>query len=381
MKRIKYFGYYDFLDSDDNRNIVLSAVNKMDYIIDSLNDINIGVDIVSFSGINGDKWRFSNYKKISKGINTLYLFPAVSCPRIFKPIFRWLFTLYFILWVILHCAKGEQVIVYHSLGYTGIFNFLRKILHLEIIGEIEEIYQDVKNSFSESKKKSEFEFIENCTKYILPSILLGNKINKSGKPELIVHGVYKETCRYYGKFEDNKIHVVYAGTFDPNKGGAQIALDAAKYLNSNFHLHLIGFGSQDDLNNIFRAIETIEQHASATVSYDGLLRGREFDSFLQKCHIGLSPQNPEDDFNDTSFPSKVLTYMANGLKVVSFKIKVLTTSKLDNLLYYPSEFSPKALADTIMTIDVNSACNGNMLHELDAKFKTDLKSFLTFDTK
>lgn len=254
-------------------------------------------------------------------------------------------------------------------------------MHLEIIGEIEEIYQDVKNSFSESKKKSEFEFIENCTKYILPSILLGNKINKSGKPELIVHGVYKETCRYYGKFEDNKIHVVYAGTFDPNKGGAQIALDAAKYLNSNFHLHLIGFGSQDDLNNIFRAIETIEQHASATVSYDGLLRGREFDSFLQKCHIGLSPQNPEDDFNDTSFPSKVLTYMANGLKVVSFKIKVLTTSKLDNLLYYPSEFSPKALADTIMTIDVNSACNGNMLHELDAKFKTDLKSFLTIDTK
>lgn len=32
MKRIKYFAFYDYIDSPDERNIILSAVNKIDYI-------------------------------------------------------------------------------------------------------------------------------------------------------------------------------------------------------------------------------------------------------------------------------------------------------------------------------------------------------------
>ena len=38
--------------------------------------------------------------------------------------------------------------------------------------------------------------------------------------------------------------MLYAGTFDVNKGGADMAVMSGEYLSENFHLHIIGFGSE-----------------------------------------------------------------------------------------------------------------------------------------
>lgn len=377
MKRIKYFAFYDYIDSTDDRNIVLSAVNKIDYVISCLNAIGYGVDMVSFAGVKGTRWRFLNSCIKAKGDNTLRLFASLAAPKVFQPLFRLLFTLNFVMWILWHCHNGEQIIVYHSLGYAKIFNFIRRIKKLRIVGEIEEIYQDVANNFSNSEKKAEYEFINGCTKYILPSRILDEKINPNSKPVVIVHGTYKVAEHYSDKSTDGKIHVVYAGTFDPNKGGAQISLAAAKYLDSDYHLHLIGFGSEEDLLNIKEKIDEMSGKIEATVSYNGLLKGEEFERFLQYCHIGLSTQDPEDMFNETSFPSKVLTYMANGLKVVSFRINVLTTSLLSKSIYYPDSFDPKVLAECIMKVNRSELQDMDILKRLDSVFKKELKILLS----
>lgn len=379
MQRIKYFAYYDLIPSADKRNIVLSAVNKIDYVIECINANGIGVDMVSFAGLTGNNWAFSKGSVIRRGMNTFRNFASVSSPRIFNPFFRWILTLRFIVYLLFNCRNREKIIVYHSLGYDAIFNFVNRFKHFDIIGEIEEIYQDVANTFSKTMKRNEYRFIDNCSAYIFPSKLLEKKLNKDNKPYVVVHGTYhvaKERC---ARFDDGRIHVVYAGTFDPNKGGAQMAVEAARFLPDTYHVHIVGWGGEADVANLRSKIDDISRNGEAAVTYDGLLTGKEFEEFLQKCHIGLSTQNPTDVFNDTSFPSKVLTYMGNGLDVVTFKIDVLTTSSLDPFMHYPADYSAQALADTINSIS-GSASIGNRaadaLQQLDEEFRTAIGRLL-----
>lgn len=378
MKRIKYFAYYDEAGGNSDRNIVLSAVNKIDYIISSLNKIGYAVDIVSFAGIGGNKFSVSPSETRHIGTNTLKLFRAFSGPRIFNPLFRCYMASSFVLWIAFNCQKGEEIIVYHSLGYAPFFNFIQRFKHLKIIGEIEEIYQDVKNDFSASQKKNEYIFLENCAKYIFPSRILEQKINVNNKPHAIVHGIYDLPKTQAKKNRDGINHVVYAGTFDPNKGGAQTSILAAQYLPAKYHLHLIGFGTDEDIKRIRRLINEIGAKTDAVISFDGLKSGRAFSEFLQKCSVGLSTQNPEDSFNDTSFPSKVLTYMSNGLSVVSFRIKALSTSSLDPYIYYAEDNTPQAIAKAIIQTaesprDMDSS---GVLRQLNDEFLRELKILL-----
>ena len=39
---------------------------------------------------------------------------------------------------------------------------------------------------------------------------------------------------------------VYAGTYDPRKGGVLAAVAAGQYLDDKYHIHIIGFGDEQD---------------------------------------------------------------------------------------------------------------------------------------
>lgn len=86
--------------------------------------------------------------------------------------------------------------------------------------------------------------------FILSNDLLDGKINKYRKPSIVIYGTYKVEQKIVEKFNDGKIHAIYAGTFDANKGGAQIAIQAAEYLPENYHIHICGFGTEQDTENI-----------------------------------------------------------------------------------------------------------------------------------
>ncbi len=60
MKNIYYIWYYS---NDPNRNFVLSAKNKIDYIIEAMNSLSYKVNIISASG---GKNKVSNIKKKKK---------------------------------------------------------------------------------------------------------------------------------------------------------------------------------------------------------------------------------------------------------------------------------------------------------------------------
>jgi hypothetical protein len=273
--------------------------------------------------------------------------------------------------------KGEQIIVYHSLGYCRLLSFIKHIKKVQIVGEIEEIYQDVSRQ-SASISKAEYGFIESCCKYIFPSQLLDYKINVKHKPSLVVHGVYTVEDKTFGTFNDDRIHVVYAGTFDPNKGGVRASILSSKFLSRKFHLHILGFGNQDQVQIVNELIKQIQPNTECLITNDGLLKGHEFTSFLQKCQIGLSTQNPDAAFNDTSFPSKILTYLANGLKVVTADMKVIRSSQIENELFYYSEQKPELIAKAVIEASESKEKNiNNVMRRLDDQFSINLNKLLS----
>ena len=152
------------------------------------------------------------------------------------------------------------------------------------------------------------------------------------------------------------------------------SVSQSRYLPENYHIHICGFGTDEDTKQVKELIATASKKTKAMVTYDGLKKGREFIEFLQRCHIGLSTQKPEGSYNDTSFPSKVLTYIANGLSVVSVRLPVLEASSIQDATSFFDIAKGNSLAKAIQNVE--SKDNHKMIQQLDNNFKNTIKNIL-----
>lgn len=373
---MKYISYYDIEKyAYENRKYTLSAKNKIDYIVEAINKTGKKVDMISVAGTQGKKCYKGRKDELSFG--TLKCFPTISAANSVLRIFNiYLMRIFLFFYLLKHAKKDENILVYHSVGYGNAIAWAKKIKRFKIILEVEEVYQDVK-SLGKKFDKREYRDFGIADKYIFPTELLNEKINKENKPYCVVHGTYKVEEERKETFDDNKIHVVYAGTFDPRKGGVTAAVSAAEFLSENYHIHILGFGSEKEKDAIKKKIEEINKISKADVTFDGLLAGEEYIRFIQKCQIGLSTQNPDADFNATSYPSKILSYMSNGLRVVSIKIPAIESSAVDKELYYYENQTPEEIAKAIMSVDLNDDYDGRkIIEKLDEKFRLDIEKVI-----
>ena len=379
---MKYLCYYDTIKhKDEERDYSLAAINKIDYIVSSFNKNGIKMELISASRcIKKNTKGFNRVESIFTG-NTLRLFKSTGGNKTIRLVDKIFHTLRFFFWNLKNIKKGETIICYHSLNFLKIVKLLKKIKKFKLILEVEEIYSDVSNN--KKSRNKELKYMQLADKYIFITDILNKEINVDNKPYIVCHGIYN-IANNMSKlhFDDKKIHCVYAGTFDPRKGGALAAATAATHLPSNYHIHILGFGSKDQVENMKNIIEKIDKTSKATVTYDGLLSGEEYIQFIQKCDIGLSTQNPNGTFNATSFPSKILSYMSNGLRVVSIRIPAIETSDIGNYIYYYDEQTPEKIAEAIKNIDFNDRYDGRkVLKELDKKFAINLNNLIEENNK
>ena len=128
---------------------------------------------------------------------------------------------------------------------------------------------------------------------------------------------------------------------------------------------------------IRKHIENISFKSKCSVTYDGCLSGDEYLKFIQSCDIGLSTQNPDAEFNTTSFPSKILSYMSNGLRVVSIRIPAIETSDVGKYMYYYDIQTPEKIAEAIMSVNINDDYNGReVVAQLSNQFADKMKRIL-----
>lgn len=375
MKKIFYMAYYNSTNSSERRNAVLSSVNKMNYICEALENNGYNTEIVSASGATEKKFCKSKKVKLTDK-TTLKLFSSLPrLNRIVSVIDRVILKTKLFLYMIKNTNKDSIVMVYHSLGYMSLVKRLKKLKGFKLIIEAEEIYGDVIGD--EKTSQNEYDFFKIAGGFIFPTELLSEKVNTEKKPEVIIYGTYHIEKELPKLFSDGKIHCVYAGTLDPRKGGAIASAESALFLNENYHIHILGFGNEKEKAEMLNIIDSISKKSKAKITYDGLLSGEEYIKFIQSCDIGLSTQNPNGKYNDTSFPSKILSYMANGLRVVSVRIPVVEESGIGKCVYYYDEQTPENIAKAIKSIDFSEEYDSRKtIGVLDKAFICDLKTML-----
>lgn len=370
---LKYLSYYGNENCKEKRYYVLAATNKVDYISQAIRSNNMDIEIISVSP--------SVHKKASSySMQTKYGVPVLMTPSLSKKNkFTSLINRFYIKkWLkkqLNKLTEKDQLIVYHSLGYIKTIERAKQKKNFKLILEIEEIYSDVTGN--QKMREEELKFFEIADAYIFSTELLNQKVNIQNKPSVIIYGTYNVEKQIAEKCNDGRIHCVYAGTFDPRKGGVFAAVAAGEFLNENYHIHIIGFGDDYDKNLLINTINDISKNTKCRITYDGLLSGEEYIKFIQSCDIGLSTQNPEAAFNATSFPSKVLSYMANGLRVVSVKIDAVENSQIGDIVYYYDKQTPQEIAEAIQSVAMRAEYDSRKkIRELDGQFKKEIMKVL-----
>ena len=366
--------HYDFPDSDGKRSYPLSGATKMNYIIKRLIDSGYYVELFSMAPLSNLNSVFIKGERFEKLGCSLEFPMAIGRGnfflRILSSFFRRLMLLNYLFFKV---KSTDTLLVYHSPGFFRELRLARKFKKFNLILEAEEIYHDVSH-FSKGFVQAEEDVLSDADAYILSTELLDERINKNKKDSVAIYGTYLVEPQVVSKWDDGKIHVVYAGTFDPRKGGATAAITTA-YLPDNYHVHILGFGSPNEVQDMKDLIEGLSVKSKATITFDGLLKGREFIEFIQKCHIGLSTQNPNAVFNGTSFPSKILSYMSNGLAVVSIKIDAVYKSKVGSSITYYEEQTPENIARAICKTDL-SVNTRDIISKLDLNFTDEMNRLL-----
>lgn len=367
--------YLIHFDNKTNRNVTPSAITKGKYVASALASCSSKVEIVSLAYPTKDS-QDEVYYQVSENVICHLFKGKYSNNRIIRYLNHKLYDKKIRKYLKQNVKKDDIVVVYHSLANMKLVKYIKKNITDKIVYEVEEIYGDVIND--EKTKIKELKTFKNASSYIFSNDYLNSIINTKQLPYVTCYGTYEIPTLYKEAFNDNLIHCLYAGTLDRQKQGAAIAINTARYLPNNYIIHILGFGTSQDLSYTKNLIDEInKQYGVTKVIYEGVKLNEEYLKFIQKCQIGLSTQNMDASFNDTSFPSKILSYMSNGLEVVSANIGVVKNSKISQYIHFYEVQDEKEIANVILNINLNAKSNNvDVVKELDKEFKEDLKAML-----
>ena len=373
---IYYIGHYSCEKiRHEDRAVSAVGVSKMNYIISALSETGVDdIEIVSPAVTKKDKIVKGAKYDICDRV-TLKTFTSIGGRNKLIRIFGQIFTrCSFLLYLLFKVSAKDQIIVYHSLSYMTTISIVRKLKKCSFILEIEEIYADIKEN--EFLRKKETNYFKRADKYILITKLLLKEIN-SKKKNIVSHGTYLALPKLCSPFDDNRKHIVYAGTFSRVKAGVFQAIAAAEYLDSSYVLHILGGGTETEIENVTRKIQETAAKTACEIRYVGYKQGDDFNAYIQSCNIGLSTQQPEGKYNATSFPSKILMYMSHGLRVVSIRIPAVETSEIGEFIYYYDTPDGKTLAEAIRSVPFDDKYDSRAkLQELHSLFVEKLSNLL-----
>lgn len=375
-KEIKYIGFYDSPKSQPSRVSALAATNKMDYICDAVNRSGNKVHLVSPS------WFIETASKVkfhSKSVSHLNENKKLTLVASIGTSNKWTRNikiisslLWLFIWLLTNVKRNEKIIVYHSPWLALPILLAKKIKGFHLILEVEEIYSDV-SSLHPYFDSLEQKIFSKADSFLFSTELLARKI-KTGKGFIVLYGNYRVFESIGSPPEDGKIHLVYAGIIDSHKAGAFNAIESALYLNEDYVMHIIGFGEVELLKS---RIEEINKTSKCKVVFDGIKYGDDYVKYCQECHIGLSTQKMDGAYLDTSFPSKILSYLGMGLRVVSCYVPCVAKSEIGDQVSYYNEDSPKAIAESILNIDMSLANDTKLkIKLLGEKFVSNLKKHI-----
>ena len=353
-----------------------AACAMIDYVSEVIDACDEKLEILSAVITYCEKSLKSKTHKINNKTTVHYSPVLLQKNRLLRKLSIILQKCFQILWLMINLKKEDILLVYHSREIETIVSIIKHLKNNKLILQVAEIYSDVDHNLN--GKKKELRFFQKADALILQTKELDAIINRNHHPSVVLNGIYKPQFNISESKKDSPtIHCVYAGTLNSDKHGAQNAILSSKYLSDKYHIHIVGFGTNDEIRNIIKLIDSCSSVGNATITYDGCLNGDEFFRFLGKCDIGLSTQDPNGDYNATSFPSKILTYLCCGLRVVCVRIPVVENSDISHLVDFYEGDSPENIAKIISAVNFESKYNAmGRIDKLNIDFLNKLKEML-----
>ncbi len=349
-----------------------SVNNKIDYIISTINETNRHATIISPAFSTRGRSKKIDY--IDARGNDIH-FPK---SRTFKwsllnKIYDRYYRKRYISLANSLIKDGDIVFVYHSQWLMKEVNALKKKKNIKVVYEVEEIYADV--SGIKEMRDEEISYLKGHNAYIYPNPELAKTINEEDKKSVIIHGSYNINNRPRSE-ENDKIRIVYSGVLYASKG-VNNAIEAASFLSDKYELYIMGYGKEDDINFINSSIKEANKKNKCQIKFLGMKYGEEYLNILANSDIGLCTQDINASYNQTSFPSKILTYLGSNLRVVSADIPAIKNSKVGTLLYFYNSNDPKDIAEVIKSINLkNKYDSKEFIKKLSSEFKDELDSLI-----
>lgn len=130
----------------------------------------------------------------------------------------------------------------------------------------------------------------------------------------------------------NCFRVVFAGGLNHNNGVDRL-LDSINYIQDK-KISLYFYGSGELVNQIL-----IESKKDNRIVYGGLLYGSNLAEALLSADLLINPRPISEEYSKTSFPSKLIDYMATGVCTLTTKIVSIPAEISDYLFFIEGEDS------------------------------------------
>lgn len=354
-----------------------SVWSKINYIVSVCKRLGYAVKIVSVA--ESTSGRFTGVKRQIDQQESHVFFSSTKRANLlgakFSHLLQWMKI---ILYLLCHVKNDDVVLVYHSIYNLRWLEIYKKLFRKKFILEIEDVFSELAENckrFADDEREI-FSAADAC---ICVNDLIAEKYEIK-RPTLVSYGSYS-LPPYYAKTSTGKIRLVYAGVIERERNAAFLALNAMEFLGDNYELHILGFGDKFNIDALEQQIAQFnEKSGSQRIIYHGRKDGHEYFRFLQTCDIGLST-HAYDIRNmasaDNTFPSKVLVYLANNLRVVAQRLKCLEASALNFGITYYDEPVPQQLADAIKRIDLTVPYDSrSKIQQMDELFTRDMAGLL-----
>ncbi len=374
-KTVYYVCFYAEPEFSDNITSYPSVWSKIDYVSDTLKRDGYNVcyvcPVIPFNG------RFKK-RIVKKDNQEKHVYFSAFSKRKSNALVKFnnfLQMLQIVIYLLTNVKSNDRILIYHSLFHVFWVPVLKRIFKRSYILQIEDVYSALSPEGNIYEKK-EWDFLETADGYLCVNTLIRDKIHNS-TTKVISHGRYAVSDVIENKVT-SKCRLVYAGVIEQVRKGAFLAVETMSYLPENYELVILGFGKEKDICDLKKVIKKInDEKGWCCIKYLGYMTGEEYLRELQKCSIALST-HMYDDTNMKSanytFPSKLLVYMGNGLRIVAQDLKCLRTSEINEYISYYDCPMPQSVAKAITAIDMQKEYDSRKkIQELDREFCKNIK--------
>lgn len=302
-------------------------------MLDVLTESSLFKKIYLVSQGQGKKWGLYRQCVIEKDSYTIIYLPIIVCGSFLRNLSAILST---IVWFIRHVNKQGVVISYNFDPLKAIpILLLRPILKFKLVIEYEELCRDlgVKYKLHNMLEQLGAKIADGLivsSNVILEKLKVSADITKvtvaSGYIPNYNH--ISDECDL-GRFS-KILTLLYAGRLDEERG---IRKFVDTFVKTYYQARLLITGD----GPLKSYIQDIANRYDS-ITYLGILPEEEFDKVIELVDICVNPQPTGRKFTDSSFPSKVVNYLAHGKIVISTRVRSLINSPYkDMLIFYSDE--------------------------------------------